>query len=141
VANLTINIVDLTTDEVTAPFDSMPGHQISPVWMPGDSLIAFLSNRTGWLEVYTARPDGSGLSQRTQIQQLVPPFFDVTPENNFILPLRSVGGGAGDLYELTDAGDTIRRLTFTPDQQEEGFPSLNSDGSRSPSAQGRTSGS
>jgi hypothetical protein len=129
VANRTIYIVDLATDEVTAPFDSMSGHQISPVWMPGDSLIAFLSNRTGAWEVYTARPDGSGLLQRTQTGQFVPPFFDVTPESNLILPLRPPGGGAGDLYELTLAGDTVRRLTFTPDQEQEGFPTVSPDGS------------
>lgn len=126
VADRTIFIVDLVGSGSQAPFDTMPGHHISPVWMPGDSLIAFLTNRTGPWEVFTARPDGSGLTQRTQQRQSLAPFFDVTPDNHLVLPLRLAEGGV-DLFELTLAGDTVRRLTTTP-TQEEVFPSVSPDG-------------
>lgn len=118
----TIFIINLADSSVAAPFDALPGYQIAPVWMPGDSLIAFLANLTGGWEIYTARVDGSGVTQRTQLGQSNPPFFDVTPEGTFVVELRP----PTDLFEMTLTGDTIRRLTSRPDQ--EAAPSVSPDG-------------
>jgi Tol biopolymer transport system component len=118
----TIYIVNLADSTTTAPFDALPGYQIAPVWMPGDTLLAFLMNTaTGW-EVFTGRPDGTGVVQRTQFGQFVPPFFDVTPDGHLVLPLRP----ATDLFEVTLAGDTVRRLTSGPGEEE--FPTVSPDG-------------
>ncbi len=118
----TIYIVNLADSSTTAPFDALPGYQIAPVWMPGDTLLAFLmGTATGW-EVFTGRPDGTGVVQRTQLAQFVPPFFDVTPDGHLILPLRP----SLDLYEVTLAGDTVRRLTSNPG--EEANPTVSPDG-------------
>lgn len=124
----TIFIVDLVDGGVTAPLDPLPGTQFAPVWMPGDTLLAFLTAAPTGYEVFTARPDGAGVQQRTQLGQGVPPFFDVTPDNNLILPLRLPGGGGVDLFEVSLVGDTIRRLTQTPND-EETSPSVSPDGS------------
>ena len=120
----TIFIVDLADSSAVAPFDALGGYQIAPVWMPGDSLLAFLMLApTGW-EVFTARPDGSELLQRTVLRQTnVPPFFDVTPDGHLVLPLRPTL----DLYELTLTGDTVRRLTT--EYKERFSPTVSPDGS------------
>lgn len=120
-ADRTVFLVDMASGMVTAPFDTLPGHQFSAVWFPGDTLLAFLMGvATGW-EVFTARPDGSGLQQRTTMRQSVPPFFDLTPDGSVVLQLRSGGVTTpSDLFEVTLAGDTVRRLTATPDYNEGG---------------------
>src|SRR5258708_16610887 len=40
-------VVDLSTGAHQELLDSMPGDQIWPVWLPGDSLIAFLYDGGG----------------------------------------------------------------------------------------------
>jgi hypothetical protein len=119
-ADRTIFIVDLVTGDVNAPLDTLPGHQFSAAWFPGDTLIAFLGRAVTGYEVFTARPDGSEVQQRTQLGAGTPPFFDFTPEGNLVLEVSS------DLFELTLAGDLVRRLTSTAEY--EGNPSVSPDG-------------
>jgi hypothetical protein len=126
IADRTIYVVDVATGSTEAPFESLPGNQFAPVWMPGDSLIAFLMEGPRGYEVFTGRPDGTGVQRRTDLGQFVPPFFDVTPDRHLIIPLRDLGG-SGDLYELTLAGDTIRRL-WSPAGAETHVPAASSDG-------------
>lgn len=125
-ADRTIFVVDVLTEVVGAPLDSLSGHQIAPVWFPGDTLLAFLGQApTGW-EVFTARPNGSGVQQRTTLgQRAAPPFFDITPEGNVIIELGY--GPASDLFEVTLSSDTVRRLTPTP-TYEESMPAISPDG-------------
>jgi Tol biopolymer transport system component len=47
---------------------------VSPVWSPDGSLIAFLSDRSGATEVWTIRPDGTGLQQLTTDKSLKSPY-------------------------------------------------------------------
>lgn len=116
-ADRTVFIVDAVSGQVAAPFDTVSGHQFSGAWFPGDTLLAFLMvNTSGAVEVFTARPDGSAIQQRTSLGQQFPPFFDVTPDGTFVLELRS--GGPSDLFEVALTGDTVRRLTSTPDYNE-----------------------
>jgi hypothetical protein len=125
-APATIFVVDFVSGTVNAPVDALPGHQLSPAWCPGDTLLAFLmGTATGW-EVFTVRLDGTDVRQRTQLEQSVPPFFDVTPEGTIVLPLRTTAG-THDLFEVTLTGDTVARLTDTPNQ-EEASPSASPDG-------------
>jgi hypothetical protein len=110
----TIYVVDLVTGIKTAPFASLPGNQFAPVWMPGDTLLAFLMEAATGYEVFTARPDGRDLQQRTHLAQVVPPFFDVTPESHLVLELRAIrnyGNNPTNLVEITFAGDTVREIT------------------------------
>lgn len=127
-SNTTIFILDFADSGIAAPLESMPGNQFAPVWMPGDTLVAFLTEAPTGYEIFTARLDGTDVQQRTQLRQAVPPFFDVTAEQHVVLPLR-LPGNAVDLFEMTLQGDTVRRLTYTP-SVEEGFPSVSPDGSK-----------
>lgn len=129
-ADRTVFLVELGSGAVTAPFDSLPGHQFSAVWFPNDTLVGFLGSAvTGW-EVFTAHPDGSGVLQRTTTGSSVPPFFELTPDGNLIMQLRSEGiDSPSDLFEVTLTGDTVRRLTRTADYNE-GGASVSPDGTR-----------
>jgi Tol biopolymer transport system component len=121
---VTIYVVDLVTGSKEAPLDTLPGDQFAAVWLPGDTLIAFLARAATGYEVFTARPDGSDVRQRTQLGQSIPPFFDATPEGNLLLELH--GTNTSDLFETTLTGDTIRRLTTTPGY--EAFVAVSPDG-------------
>lgn len=125
IANRTIVLVDLVTGERQAPFDSLPGNQFAAVWLPGDTLLAFLMGATTGYEVFTARRDGTGVQQQTHLSQFYPPLFDVTPEGSIVTRLGS--GTTSDLFELTMTGDTIRRVTSTVDY-EETSPATSPDG-------------
>jgi len=126
-ANRTIFVVDLVTGDVTMPLDPLRNwNQFSAAWFPGDTLLAFLMEAATGYEVFTARPDGSGVQQRTQLGQAAPPFFDLTPEGNVVLKLGY--GPAADLFEVTLSGDPVRQVTATPDY-EETTPAVSPDGS------------
>jgi hypothetical protein len=125
-ANSTIFVVDLVTGDVQMPLDPLRNwNQFSAAWFPGDTLLAFLMEAATGYEVFTARPDGSEVRQRTWLGLGVPPFFDVTPEGNLVLQVYT-GNNTSDLFELTLAGDLVRRLTSTP--EHEGNPSASPDG-------------
>jgi hypothetical protein len=124
-ADRTIYIVDLLTGIKTSPFDSVPGKQIAPVWFRGDTLLAFLMATSTGYEVFTSRPDGSERVQRTQLHQLTPPIFDLTPDNHLVIALR-LAGNVVDLMEMTLAGDSLRRLTQGPGDENQ--PAVSPDG-------------
>jgi len=125
VADQALYLLDLETGTSRILLDTMLGHQIWPLWLPGDTLIAFLANRSGAWEVWTVRPDGTGAQRRTNLRSPYPPFFGATPDGNLVLTLYEPNG-ASDLWELTLAGDTVRRLTQSPNY--EGSPAVSPDG-------------
>ena len=118
ISPLTIFIHDFVTGLETAPLANANGDHFCPVWFPGDTLLAFLTATTTGYDVFTIRPDGSGTQRRTDLRQAAPPFFDVTPDDHLILELRvgfnPSGNHPTDLFEVTLAGDTVRRLTSDP---------------------------
>jgi len=119
-------VIDLPGGAARMLLDTMYLHQIWPIWLPGDTLIAFLANRTLAWEVWTVRSDGTDARRRTSLRQPYPPFFDVTPDGNLVIRLFH-GGPEADLFELTLDGDTVRRLTSTPGA-DEGDPAVSPDG-------------
>lgn len=126
IANSALYLIDFPSGAATMLLDTMAGHQITPAWLPGDSLIAFLANRSGAWEVWTVRPNGTEPQLRTNLRQTRPPVFGVTPQGNLVLPLMESESGT-DLYELTLIGDTIRRITHSPDTEERN-PAVSPDG-------------
>lgn len=60
-----IHVVDVETREERA-LTGIPGsHDRGPAWSPDGSVIAFVSERTGWYEVHTAGLDGDQTRQVT----------------------------------------------------------------------------
>jgi hypothetical protein len=118
-ANVTVFVVDLPTGHVTTPLNALSGHQFGATWFPRDTLLAFLMATAKGVEVFTARPDGSGLRQRTSVGQGSPPFFEITRDQTLVLGLRETGTTLpSDLFEVALSGDTVRRLTTTPEFEE-----------------------
>jgi Tol biopolymer transport system component len=119
----TIYVIDFDRGTTHAPFDTVPGDQVAPVWFPGDTLLGFLMrDSTQGYQVFTGRPDGSDLRQRTRLNQAIAPFFDVTPENNLLLAIvqprpANVYVEPTDIFELTLDGTIVRRLTNTLDPE------------------------
>lgn len=112
-ANRGLYLVDLSTGASRILLDTMYGHQISPTWFPGDTMIVFLANRSGAWELWSVRPDDTELQQRTNLRWSRPSRFDIAPNGNVVIPFRTPEGGS-DLYEMTLSGDTVRRLTHSP---------------------------
>ncbi len=64
---LDLNIVDLESGQII-PLTGAPRQKDwHPCWSPDGSVIAFLSQRSGWDEVWLIRPDGEGLRQLTRL--------------------------------------------------------------------------
>jgi hypothetical protein len=127
VSDYTVVIVDLVSGAKYSPLDTMRGNQFSAAWLPGDTLLAFLKEAWPGYEIFTTRPDGSNRQQRTTLRQSVPPLFDITPEGNAVMSLRTAS--AFDLFEVSLTGGTMRRLTFTPTHEESGA-SVSPDGAK-----------
>ncbi len=130
---LRLYVVDIEADTSRMLFPtSTAANLFWPVWMPGDSTLAFLLgvHSLSGGEVYTARLDGSNLQRRTNAQQGSPPVFDISPDGNVVIVLSRHfvpdEGNNGDIYEITLTGDTVRRVTNTTTY--EGWPSVSPDG-------------
>ena len=83
----------------TEPFDGAADE--NPAWSPNGGRIAFDSNRSGNLDVYSMNADGSGVKQLT-----TSPALDALPAwspDGSELVFESDRGGKGnrDLYEMT----------------------------------------
>ena len=124
-------IIDLASNAVR----HIPGTFIKdnfPSWSPKGDLISFTSNRDGDYEIYTVRPDGSGLKRLTNI-----PGNDAhnswSPDGEWIAFASGTHGFRdeavlhpynpqpyGEIYVMRADGSDRRRLTNN--QYEEGTP-------------------
>jgi dipeptidyl aminopeptidase/acylaminoacyl peptidase len=64
---LDIKLIDLTTGQVSLLAAAPQQKNWEPRWSPDGSLLAFLSQRSGWNEIWLIRPDGGGLRQLTHL--------------------------------------------------------------------------
>lgn len=64
--NRDIYLYDLQTDLISN-LSNHPGYDYAPNWSPDGKSILFLSDRNGTPQIYTIHPDGSGLSQLTNL--------------------------------------------------------------------------
>lgn len=62
-----IGLVDLSSGESHMLTGQPKQKSWSPRWSPDGQTIAFLSQRSGWNEVWLIRPDGEGLRQLTRL--------------------------------------------------------------------------
>ncbi len=64
---LDIKLVELASGQVTLLTGAPKQKNWWPRWSPDGRLIAFLSQQSGWNEVWLIQPDGTGLRQLTQL--------------------------------------------------------------------------
>ena len=62
-----LRVVDITSIDTRMLFGMPKEKAWSPRWSPDGQWIAFLSQRSGWTEVWGVRPDGEGLRQLTHL--------------------------------------------------------------------------
>ncbi|MBN1218889.1 MAG: S9 family peptidase [Anaerolineae bacterium] len=66
---LDLNLLDLASGQVSLLTGMPQQKNWWPRWSPDGRLLAFLSQQTGWSEVWLIRPDGDGLRQLTRLGQ------------------------------------------------------------------------
>ncbi len=91
--------------------------------------IAFSNNATGIFDVYTMRPDGSGLKNLTN-SPLVDNYHDhVSPDGSQIVFERAPAAGfAADIWVMNADGSGLRQITDEPANDR--HPSWHPDGER-----------
>lgn len=62
---LDIRLVEVMSGRVQALTGTSKQRDWSPRWSPDGTALAFVSERSGWNELWTVRPDGSGMRQLT----------------------------------------------------------------------------
>ena len=109
----------------SAPFLASTRWDAVPEFSPDGRRIAFVSNRSGSLEIWVARSDGSQPLQLTSVggPQVGRPTW--SPDGEWIAFYARVGGNA-DIYLIRSWGGVLRRLTDHP--SEEARPSWSRDG-------------
>ncbi len=62
-----LRLIDITSGETRTLFGLPKEKAWSPRWSPDGQQVYFLSQQSGWTEVWAVRPDGDGLHQLTQL--------------------------------------------------------------------------
>lgn len=96
-----------------------------PAWSPRGDRIAFMSDRTGDLELFTIRVDGSGLRRLTHSTG-DDSLADWSPDGRFIA-FQSWRSGSGDVYVMRSDGSKQRRLRSSSEHFD-GMPTWSPDG-------------
>ncbi len=126
--SLELRMTDVEARRTRVVFKTEPGYPIefhlTPAWSPDNSLIAFSSRANGNSEIFTVKPDGSGLRNITNN-----PLLDSSPvfssDGTAIVFARDTYGQAR-LFRMDLDGNGQRRIT-----EKEGYemnPAVSPDG-------------
>jgi TolB protein len=98
-----------------------------PMFSPDGTQVVFQSNRTGNVELYAMKADGTGVRRLTET-----PHDEGTPvwspDGKKILYAADVGGKGEDVFVMNADGSGVRRLTDSPG--DDGHPHWSADGAR-----------
>ena len=114
------------------------GFDLSPVWSPDGSQIAFISNRLfegeayeGIYKIYTMAPDGSNVNRLTQFpgaSYISPPVWSPDGQGIAFVSHPNSRTREGRLYatqlhnpELAELSDTVSQPTWSPDSKRIAF--------------------
>jgi Tol biopolymer transport system component len=89
---------------------------MDPSVSPDGSRIAFVSNRTGYFQVYVCRSDGSQLKPLTELETgaNTPKWSPGSSQISFHSSFHSQLEGTNDIYVVNSEGGSPRRLTTHP---------------------------
>jgi Tol biopolymer transport system component/serine/threonine protein kinase len=87
---------------------------VEPRLSPDGSRIAFASDRTGHIEVWTADSDGSNQVQLTDLKASISAGPRWSPDGHHIVFLSTVIGGQQEIFVIPSSGGPPRRLTENP---------------------------
>lgn len=123
---LDIRLVEVESGQVRALTGRSKERDWSPRWSPDGSRLLFLSERSGWNELWQVQPDGSGLAQLTQAgRDLGEPAW--SPDGKWIactvnergaLHLGLVDGASGEVRILRRARGVHSRPQWSPDGRQ-----------------------
>jgi Tol biopolymer transport system component len=126
--SMELRLTDLDSKRARRLFTTEPGYplgfHLEPAWAPDNSLIAFTARVDGNSEIFTVRPDGSGLRNLSQhaARDASPTF---SADGRFIVFARDSFGRAF-LYRMDTSGAGQHRLTDAPGYEI--GPALSPDG-------------
>lgn len=89
-------LIDMTNGQTRTLFGLPKEKAWSPRWSPDGEQILFLSQRSGWTEVWSVRPDGEGQRQLTHVGRDVGEFA-ISPDGSR-MAMTVHREGAVDLY-------------------------------------------
>jgi len=127
IAPLAIYLVDLTTDDVAALTDSMPGNQINPRWSTDGASVLFSSDAGGSWNIWSVPLSGGLPRVRLRLDAGAPVFFDVSPSDGRLVLALATSEGGRDLWETSVDTGITRRITNTP-VQGKNWPRVGPDG-------------
>lgn len=96
-----------------------------PVWSPDGVRLAFLSDRSGTVELWSGRPDGLGLIRHTDFAGPPPESPAWSPDGRFLV-FDAAHDGHADLWRVEADGRRPERLTDHPANERN--PSFTRDG-------------
>lgn len=120
---LDIRLVEVESGQVRALTGTSKERDWSPRWSPDGSALAFLSERSGWNELWLVQPDGTGMGQLTQAGQDVgDPVWSpdgsriaCTVNKGGALHLALVDVASGEIRVLRQAAGVHSRPHWSPD--------------------------